>query len=583
MFHSLLTHINNELEISQLGMMDTGAPTLYLTTTLDTDDVDSIMQSIIKGMDKSMELKKEGPNEGSLSKLGSPILFYRFNSDDKRLFISLNANKTGWSWSWLENENNELYEHLLNQAGDEGLFIWQRNTPLLSMIVADKAPALKTLGFSKIKSLALFTKKDTNYHAGVNIEMPPIGIREIFPVTGEKVQLKVGQNIEWAMAYTIPNAENIKRFFALFADNDNLYAKLKENILTETGLDLDQIINGFSGRWVIVADEYGTIVSTAKNHQAQFEQMIQILTDAGLIIKNERLANKIQHLQVHGLLSLTDKQENQYMPEIVRRIMTMPQDYYIKYEKENILISSLPQPLIAREEVSPKNDLNSWFVNAGIKLENNNFSYIRPVKHLALKNYYNSISYLNYLAKLTKTEIDLSKLPTAQAQKLPASGSLAFSIDGDSENLSISLNSPNGISDWAYDNNVIVMAAATGIVAGIVMPSYQDYVLRTKVTSVYHSLYDELQPIVAKYGLEAPFNKLSDTELKTLEAKLNNNSMIQDYQVEANSISVKIASDTGLLSNEWIIFSAEKIHGKADIRCFPKNSYLSHRMPTSCQ
>ncbi len=204
-----LKKIGGDFEIAIAGeqnAMGGKAPAGYISTTLspdalETDDIHTVMKSILADDKVSLNIQSSGEYEGVLKDKEETIAFYRFNPDNNHLTLMIDTANEKPDWSWMENNNDELHDKLYQQGGEKGLFVWQKNLPMLSMMLSGKSSAFKALGFSQAKSISLSSQKKDVYDASINLEMPPVGIRQFFPINNESIDFKAGNEIEWAVAY----------------------------------------------------------------------------------------------------------------------------------------------------------------------------------------------------------------------------------------------------------------------------------------------------------------------------------------------------------------------------------------------
>ena len=173
--------------------------------------------------------------------------------------------------------------------------------------------------------------------------------------------------------------------------------------------------------------------------------------------------------------------------------------YYLRTEGDYLLISDLPQPLLARKNLAADAPtVARWLAAEHIDLGDSAYAYIQNQRHLGRDSYYNGLKRLQTYADLAQTPFDLAALP--DASQLPASGAVALRLRGDGKNPTLTLDLQNGIDDLAaLAGGGTATLATLGIVSAIALPAYQDYTIRSRIaqnllpaSALQHDLADAL-------------------------------------------------------------------------------------------
>ena len=154
--------------------------------------------------------------------------------------------------------------------------------------------------------------------------------------------------------------------------------------------------------------------------------------------------------------------------------------YYLRAEGDYLLISDLPQPLLARKNLAADAPtVARWLAAEHIDLADSAYAYIQNQRHLGRDSYYNGLKRLQAYADLAQSPLDIMALP--DASQLPASGAVALRLRGDGKNPTLTLDLQNGIDDLLNLANGTATIASIGILSAIALPAYQDYTIRARI------------------------------------------------------------------------------------------------------
>ena len=305
---------------------------------------------------------------------------------------------------------------------------------------------------------------------------------------------------------------------------------------------------------------------------------IEMLKKADWVTTDEKVGHDIRHLTVNNKL-FEDIAESPADPmqRFFQAIFTAPNDFYLKNEDDYLLISSLPQPLMAREQSPADTSMQNWLHEAGVDVGKTSLAYVVPVQDLSRQHYYGALSYLQQMGHVSGQSVNLAELPTAQELALPPSGLLAFDVVNEDNALAFTLHSPHDLTDWLYaGDSSMTTIAAVGILAAIAIPAYQDYVMRSEAMSAYTVAYNALQTI----GKDKLIAQLSAEEKQQLVHMAQNHSTIEDMHFEDDAIKLHLG---GSFNGAWMTVERRESSGDKQYHCSFDDPHYQRFLPSSCR
>ena len=291
---------------------------------------------------------------------------------------------------------------------------------------------------------------------------------------GAKLDLPYHGDIAALAALTLPNDAQIEGI----AQSGG---KLKQALQQTLGISADDL--AALGTLYYLADDNGGYLVLPQSAKPALDALLGKLQDRGIFNKRETLQDGIEHLAFTSLTAQSASQAAQQNPQNAAFITLMSQlqnHYYLRTEGDYLLISDLPQPLLARKNLAADAPtVARWLAAEHIDLADSAYAYIQNQRHLGRDSYYNGLKRLQTYADLAQTPLDLAALP--DASQLPASGAIALRLRGDGKNPTLTLDLQNGIDDLLNLANGTATIASIGILSAIALPAYQDYTIRARI------------------------------------------------------------------------------------------------------
>jgi Tfp pilus assembly protein PilE len=147
-----------------------------------------------------------------------------------------------------------------------------------------------------------------------------------------------------------------------------------------------------------------------------------------------------------------------------------------------IYMAKVPQILAELANTDKPAQLSQWLAGQGLDWHNSILAYGTEIDHMPRDIYYFYLTFVQTLADLAGTEIDLFALPTAQELNLPPTGRLSLSVHSDSQGFSLEIDYEYSLAEHLIRPETgMVTVAVVGILMAYAVPAYRDYTLRAKV------------------------------------------------------------------------------------------------------
>ena len=286
-------------------------------------------------------------------------------------------------------------------------------------------------------------------------------------------------------AFTLPNDTQLDSILGLGSNGE-----LKKNLQQALGISADDL--AALGTLHYLSDDNGRYLVLPQSAKPALNSLLDKLQQKGLLKNRSTGRDNIEHLAFVSLANLiSEGSTNSPDPSkeaVLALLLNIQNHYYLRDEGDNLLITTLPQPLAARAKAgdsAPK--LGDWLKAEHHNLDGVNYAYIQNQRNLSRDSYYEGLRRLQMYADLAGTPLDLSQLPDAGSANLPQQGTIALRLSGGGSNPTLSLDLQNGLDDLANLANSTSAIATLGILSAIALPAYQDYTVRAEVA---RSLYE---------------------------------------------------------------------------------------------
>ena len=474
---NLQQHLDAPLEIALI--QDKNELNLLIAASAAFPDEQTLQQTLAQTFPAPWKI-----SAGSIEQRGAPTIAYRYDSSAQRLLFSTGLVKDpATSLKYLAEDGGDAPFAKLQERLDpsaDGLYLWlDPQNPLLQQKLREYKPLLEKLGIDRAEQLALaWSVNDERPRLQISLVQPDNAPLNLPQATTDALKLPYQGDISALAALTLPNDAQIDGL----ADSSG---KIKQTLQQTLGISADDL--AALGTIHYLADDNGSYLVLPQSAKPALEALLTKLQDRGILNKRETLQDGIEHLAFTSLaaqgakLSEQDNVFKKPADTAFNTLMSQLQNhYYLRAEGDYLLISDLPQPLLARKNLATDAPtIADWLAKEHLDIQHSNYAYIQNQRHLSRDSYYNSLKRLQAYADLAQSPLDIMALP--DASQLPASGAVALHLHGDGKNPTLTLDLQNGADDLLSMAGSSTTIATFGILSAIALPAYQDYTIRSRI------------------------------------------------------------------------------------------------------
>ena len=470
---NLQQHLDAPLEIALL--QDKNELNLLIAATAQFADNQALQQTLAQTFPAPWQVSAD-----RISAPKNPPIAYRYDAANQRLLLSTGlVQNPADSLKLLHEDGGDAPFTALQNRLDpkaDGLYLWlDPQNPLIQMKTRDWQPILQRLGLDHTRQLALaWSVSDDRPRLQISLIQPDNTPLNLPTAQSATLDLPYHGDISALAALTLPSDAQIEGI----AQSGG---KLKQALQQTLGISADDL--AALGTLYYLADDNGGYLVLPQSAKPALDALLGKLQQSGVLNKRETLQDGIEHLAFTSLTAQGASQAAQQNPQNAAFITLMSQlqnHYYLRTEGDYLLISDLPQPLLARKNLAADAPtVARWLAAEHIDLGDSAYAYIQNQRHLGRDSYYNGLKRLQTYADLAQTPLDLAALP--DASQLPASGAVALRLRGDGKNPTLTLDLQNGIDDLLSMAGSSTTIATFGILSAIALPAYQDYITRSHI------------------------------------------------------------------------------------------------------
>ena len=473
---NLQQHLDAPLEIALI--QDKNELNLLIAASAQFADGQALQQTLAQTFRAPWQVSAD-----RIEQRGAPPIAYRYDAANQRLLLSSGLVKNpADSLKYLAEDGGDAPFAKLQECLDpeaDGLYLWlDPQNPLIQQQIRDYKPLLEKLGIDRAEQLALaWSVQNERPRLQISLVQPDNAPLNLPQATTDALKLPYQGDISALAALTLPSDAQIDGL----ADSSG---KIKQTLQQALGISADDL--AALGTIHYLADDNGSYLVLSQSAKPALEALLTKLQGRGILNKRETLQDGIEHLAFTSLAAQGAKiseQDNVFKKPTdtaFNTLMSQLQNhYYLRTEGDYLLISDLPQPLLARKNLAAAPTIADWLAKEHLDIQNSSYAYIQNQRHLSRDSYYNSLKRLQAYADLAQSPLDIMALP--DASQLPASGAVALRLQGDGKNPTLTLDLQNGADDLLSMAGSSTTIATFGIVSAIALPAYQDYTIRARI------------------------------------------------------------------------------------------------------
>ena len=474
---NLQQHLDAPLEIALI--QDKNELSLLIAASAQFADGQALQQTLAQTFRAPWQVSAD-----RIEQRGAPPIAYLYDAANQRLLLSsgLVKNPADGLKYLAEDGGDAPFSALQTRLDPEadGFYLWlDPQNPLIQQQIRDYKPLLEKLGIDRAEQLALaWSVQNERPRLQISLVQPDNAPFNLPQATTDALKLPYQGDISALAALTLPNDAQIDGL----ADSSG---KIKQTLQQALGISADDL--AALGTIHYLADDNGSYLVLPQSAKPALEALLTKLQGRGILNKRETLQDDIEHLAFTSLAAQGAKiseQDNVFKKPTdtaFNTLMSQLQNhYYLRTEGDYLLISDLPQPLLARKNLAAAAPtVADWLAKEHLDIQNSSYAYIQNQRHLSRDSYYNSLKRLQAYADLAQSPLDIMALP--DASQLPASGAVALRLQGDGKKPTLTLDLQNGVDDLLSMAGSSTTIATFGIVSAIALPAYQDYTIRARI------------------------------------------------------------------------------------------------------
>jgi len=302
----------------------------------------------------------------------------------------------------------------------------------------------------------------------------------------------------WAVTVALPNAEGYKAF----EDNLNLdfgpeRAKTIRDGLAKMraayGFDVADYVKWMGPESIVFADDAGQFYAVRARDLKAWYARIDEMTKAGRWRSGEMTVDdaKVHWLVVPGAPYEPDADhpEQQALVPFMNLMRRFGSRMYWVEEGDWIVLAKIPQALADRAAARPDTSLDEWFKGHAYPGSRVLMGYTATSRDAQRDAYYAYIELLQMMGGVAGADLDIASLPAAHTLGLPEKGVVGAAVEADADTLALSFTYEQSPTELVGQMGSAGAIGTAAILAAIAIPQYQQYVVRSQVSTALAAAY----------------------------------------------------------------------------------------------
>jgi len=505
LIHPLVTllfhHLRSPLEAVFL-LPEQTPPTftnVVLSAKLNFSSIDELNQFLKKLIAKvpSLQIKNELSIEGNGLLIVGPLsifLHYDLNSQRITMMTGLMANpdifqQTLAKFNGAAEPEHPMYE-MENRvdASHQGYFAWINLQKILPAIQSNIPPKklldLQKWGLFDLRGIAFGCgTRDGKGRLSLVIDAPRTGYSALFPAINNDLSLTASGKPGTVVSISIPTLAWLKGLEEMITAEGNaykleMYQSFKKEFTQELGFSIEEVLAAFGPEILFFTDDAGEFFAIKTGDKSKVQKILNILVSKyGLIHQTRDINGKVyHHLSVSSSLEEEFKAYTKgkaFWLEILSKIKS---HYYWTEDENYFIFATVPQPLFDRQLDTQRVPIQQWLKQEqGQNSQRSLFLISTTLANTPRYFYYVYLYSLEMLSDLADAKIDLFRLPSAKALKLPNNGTYGLQADVSESLLSLELTFENNPLEFLVQPDIGMNIAIFSIIAAVAIPAYTKY------------------------------------------------------------------------------------------------------------
>jgi len=494
-------HLRSPVEVAMFMLP---APSALVAFNLDLESDDALYEMFEVFALFSPNLALEGPLDdrgiGVINSPGIP-LFLHFDAANGVMIVNGGPAVTRDSFAALLDSIASKKQHRMTamendiDASGQGMFFWidseQAMPALRAFLPPEQLAELNELGLDKVRAAAFgWGVSNGKGRLSIAADMPSENGREFLPYVNNDLSARSAGKPDGLMLLSVPTASEFSRIEALSLQTASPQTREdwvngKAAFHDLAGVSIEELLASVGPELLMIFDDAGDYSAIRLRDQKLWDEMLaHIAKQSGDKPDEKRIdGNTYYHWSFPGNFGLNDALATNDAPWFVSLMQNQREHLYWTIDDDFMYLASVPQPLIERAAKGAKTDIGKWLANdQRIDATNAVLSMSGTSRKLPKRFYAVYIGVLQFLADIAETEIDVWSMPTADQLDLPEAGAVGFTVNLGDPYISVELMFESNPFEVLLGGGGASTIAATGILAAIAIPAYQDYTIRAKVT-----------------------------------------------------------------------------------------------------
>ena len=494
-------HLRSPIEVAAFAAP---APSALIVATLDIDsneDFTALIDSFAL-VDPNMGLAAPLDENGISQLIGLPLpVQLKFDADSGRLFLNSGPAVSSESFVALLDAVDNAEEHRMSNienridSSGQGMFFWidsEQALPAAAMFMTPEDLAnMQELGLEAVKSVGMgWGVANGKGRLSIIADVPVEDSREFLPYISNDLSAKAVGDPGGLFLLSIPTAEEFSRLEGLImatagAEAQEDWLESKAQLQEWGGVSLEEILGAIGPEFIGIFDEAGDYGAIRLRDRDLWDSIIERISEAsGSSPDSKRIGGETYyHWSVPGEFGLMEQEEADEIGWLGTLLHEQRDHFYWTIDGDFLYVSSVPQPLIERDQVGAKTDIEEWLTEQQrIDASESIMMVASTSRKLPRRLYAIYIEVLQILADVSKTEIDVWSMPTPRQLRMADEGTLGFSVNLGQPYVGMELTFESTPFEFLFGGGIGGVVAA-GIVAAVAVPAYQDYTTRAQIAT----------------------------------------------------------------------------------------------------
>lgn len=504
---AIFEHVSTPLEVGFINDSETMfSPSILVGTTLDGlkfEDIQKALNQLVSLVGMPLKLIDTSSEQGEmLLKIDKHHVAMKFNHDSGKLAVLISAyepmdrlKKILRSQRTAQELDTVLQLDKEKDPAGLGLQMWFTPSQLFhyldNILPLEKRQTIQMLGLDKAEYF-WFSSGSNNGGGELTIKliMPESGMRLYIPRVDSVDDLETAGKPKQVFAMAFPTIEQIDEMLKQYVKQNNTgnfevasyvdgwVDKINQHI----GLDLEKFFLAYDQKVIWVDDDAGQWWALKVKNIEEHNLLIKKISDTYQLKSEPKQLNGVEIYSAD--IRLLDVFESVLKRPLYEDffLSNFKSHFYWYVEGSYLIIASLPQILADRANGEDKQKLNLWLHGEhAMKWDHTILGFFNEMEASPRQIYHYYLIFLQLLADIGDTEIDMFAMPTVKDMALPDVGGYSIRLDSHLDGISLHVNYKYSVLESLSFFSSYYLYATTVVLMAYAIPAYRDYQLRAEL------------------------------------------------------------------------------------------------------